>query len=200
MDADQLRSALRDIARDDPDFLAELLGPTVLRNPHSPAAAGARLRCGRDTYVSPNAHIELHGDDTTVTLGDHCTIDHFAWLCAEDAGIRMGNHCTLHQYSMVQGKVTMGDGVRIGAHTVFIASEHIFSRCDVPIYTQGTTKGGIVIGDDVYIGSNVVVLDGVRIGDGVVIAAGAVVNKDVPPFSVVGGVPVRVIKSRRPAP
>ncbi len=57
-------------------------------------------------------------------------------------------------------------------------------------------KGDINVGDDVWIGTNAIILSGVNIGRGAVIAAGAVVNKDVPPYSVVGGVPAKVIKYR----
>lgn len=62
--------------------------------------------------------------------------------------------------------------------------------------SEATSKGGIVVGDDVWIGARATILDGVTIGQGAVVAAGAVVTKDVPPYSIVGGVPARVIKSR----
>jgi acetyltransferase-like isoleucine patch superfamily enzyme len=90
----------------------------------------------------------------------------------------------------------IGDGVRIGAGTVIIPSNHVFSDPDVPIYLQGSAGTGICIEDDVWIGANCTILDGVHIGQGSVIAAGAVVNKDVAPYSVVGGVPARLIKKR----
>ena len=70
-----------------------------------------------------------------------------------------------------------------------------FTDPDKPFIEQGITAEGIIIEDDVWLGSGVVVLDGVRIGRGSVIAAGAVVNKDVPPHVVAAGVPARVIKS-----
>ncbi|EGQ7964052.1 CatB-related O-acetyltransferase [Vibrio vulnificus] len=57
-------------------------------------------------------------------------------------------------------------------------------------------NGRIIIGNDVWIGANVSILPGVKIGDGAVLAAGAVVNKDVPPYAIVGGVPARIIKYR----
>ena len=63
-----------------------------------------------------------------------------------------------------------------------------------PFVEQGITAQGIVIEDDVWIGSGAVVTDGVRIGRGSVVAAGAVVTKDVPPHTVVGGVPARPIR------
>lgn len=61
---------------------------------------------------------------------------------------------------------------------------------------EATSKGDIIIEDDVWIGQNAIILSGVRVGQGAVIAAGAVVSKDVPPYAIVGGVPARVIKYR----
>jgi acetyltransferase-like isoleucine patch superfamily enzyme len=195
---EQLLAGLRELAATEPAALRELLGPDLLRNPCPPAAAGDRLRYGAGTFVSPNAHVELCDEQATITLGRRCHIDHFAWLRAWGTGIRMGDDCTLHQYAMVQGGVTMGNGVRIGAHALFIASDHNFARTDVPIFTQGCTLADITIADDVYIGSNVTVLRGVTIGRGAVVAAGAVVNRDVPAWAIVGGVPARVIRRRGP--
>jgi acetyltransferase-like isoleucine patch superfamily enzyme len=60
---------------------------------------------------------------------------------------------------------------------------------------QGITAAGIVIEDDVWLGAGAVITDGVRVGKGAVVAAGAVVTKDVPPHTVVGGVPARPIKT-----
>ncbi len=193
---DELKAALRRIAREEPEFLDELLGSRFLRNPHPPDRAGDRLTVDPKATVSPSAHVELCDAATTIEIGPGTFIDHFAWLRAWGPGIRIGADCTVHQYCMVQGGVTMGDGVRIGAHTLFIATEHNFSRRDVPIFRQGGISKGIKIGSDIYIGSNVVVLDGVTIGDGAVIAAGAVVKRNVPPRAIVGGVPARVLKER----
>ena len=63
---------------------------------------------------------------------------------------------------------------------------------------EATSKGNIVIDDDVWIGYGATILSGVHIGQGAVIAAGAVVTKDVPPYAIVGGVPAKVIKYRFP--
>ena len=77
------------------------------------------------------------------------------------------------------------------------SENHNFDKLDVPIKNQGVTKLKTVIGNDVWIGANVSIMAGVNIGDGCVIAAGAVVTKDIPAHSIVGGVPAKVIKNRK---
>jgi acetyltransferase-like isoleucine patch superfamily enzyme len=80
---------------------------------------------------------------------------------------------------------------------MMIAANHVFSDPDRPIHSQGLDHAPITIEDDVWIGGRVNVVAGVTVGRGSVIGAGAVVTKDVPPYSVAVGVPARVIKSRR---
>ncbi|MBL8080160.1 MAG: acyltransferase [Anaerolineales bacterium] len=95
------------------------------------------------------------------------------------------------------GGVTIGNNVRIATNTIIVASMHKFERIDIPIYLQGHEARGIVIGNDVWIGAGCRILDGVTIGDGSILAAGAVINKDTPPYVIVGGVPARIIRERR---
>ncbi len=99
-------------------------------------------------------------------------------------------------YVYGQGGVKIGNYVRITAHTIIVAPQHIFKRRDIPICEQGIESKGIIIEDDVWIGAHCTILDGVKIGKGAIIAAGAVVTKDVAPYSTVGGVPAKLIKVR----
>lgn len=87
--------------------------------------------------------------------------------------------------------ITIGENVAISENvTIWDSDAH-------KLGTEDEVKClPVVIGDKVWIGTNVVILKGVTIGDGAIIAAGAVVNKDVPPFTLVGGVPAKVIKSQ----
>lgn len=94
------------------------------------------------------------------------------------------------------GDIKIGKHCLIAAHTGIYANNHNFTDPKKPIKYQGITCKGIVIEDDCWLGHGVKVLDGVTIGRGSVIGAGAVVTKDIPPFSVAVGVPARVIKSR----
>jgi acetyltransferase-like isoleucine patch superfamily enzyme len=95
------------------------------------------------------------------------------------------------------GGLRIGNDVRIAAHCVVIPANHIYEDPDRPICRQGLTKSGIVIGDDVWIGTNVTILDGTNIGKGAVIAAGAVVRGNLDPMTVYAGVPAHCIKTRK---
>lgn len=90
-----------------------------------------------------------------------------------------------------QGGVTIGDGSLIGHNVVLATINHDFD----PSHRSDNHPAPIVIGQDVWIGSNATILPGVTIGDGAVVAAGAVVTRDVLPMTVVGGVPAKVIKT-----
>lgn len=133
----------------------------------------------------------------TLRLGPRSYIAAQSYLTGD---IRAGRDCTMNPFSVVRGAVSMGDGVRIGAHTSILAFNHGFEDPETEVFKQPITSRGIAIGNDVWIGSQVVVLDGVSIGDRSVVAAGAVVTKDVPAGAVVGGNPARVLRWRVPQP
>ncbi|MBX9684740.1 MAG: acyltransferase [Hyphomicrobium sp.] len=112
--------------------------------------------------------------------------------------ITIGADCTVNPFTVLYGHggLTIGNFVRIATHTVIVPANHIFADRDVPITKQGLSKLGVVIEDDVWIGAHVTILDGVTVGRGSVIAAGAVVNANVEPYSIVGGLPAKVIGQR----
>lgn len=105
---------------------------------------------------------------------------------------RIGIHCT------VIGPVTIGSHVNLAQGIVVTALNHNFGKTSLRIDEQGISTQPITIGDDVWIGANAVILPGVTIGKHVVVAAGAVVTKDVPDNSIVGGVPAKILKNLTP--
>ncbi|GAA2757795.1 acetyltransferase-like isoleucine patch superfamily enzyme [Actinopolymorpha rutila] len=145
---------------------------------------------GPDVFVSARAHVypERLRMGAKSYIGGHAVV--------KVDVLEMGAECTLNPYSVVRGQVRMGDQVRIGAHTSLLGFNHSTAP-DRPVCKQPTTSRGITIGNDVWIGSHVVVLDGVHVGDHAVLGAGAVVTKDVPAWAIVGGNPARQIRDRR---
>lgn len=90
-----------------------------------------------------------------------------------------------------QGGITIGDDVLVGHNCVIATLNHAMD----PDRRADMIPAPVKIGDKVWVGANVTILQGVTIGDGAVIAAGAVVNKDVPARTVVGGIPARILKT-----
>lgn len=108
------------------------------------------------------------------------------------AGSMVGENCFLDGYS----GLTIGRNVMVAHSASIIAEDHGFASRRMPIRRQPKTRGPIVIADDVWIGCGARILKGVTIGEGAIVGAGAVVTRDVPAYSIVGGVPARVIGTR----
>jgi maltose O-acetyltransferase len=95
------------------------------------------------------------------------------------------------------GGIIIGKDVMMGPDVVILTMDHEFSDVTRPMREQGyKTPLPVIIDDDVWIGTRVIILPGIRIGKGSIIGAGAVVTKDIPPFTIVGGNPAKVIKKR----
>jgi acetyltransferase-like isoleucine patch superfamily enzyme len=99
-------------------------------------------------------------------------------------------------YLGVHLPIQTGKQVMIGAYSHLTSANHCFARRDIPIQEQGFVGAPIVIEDEAWLGTHVVVLPGVKIGKGAMIGAGSVVTKDVPAWEIWGGVPARFIKMR----
>ncbi|WP_239453078.1 MULTISPECIES: acyltransferase [Microbacterium] len=143
---------------------------------------------GEQCFISELASI----DNDTLRLGDRTYVAAGAYLTGD---LDAGADCSINPYTVIRGRVRMGDGVRIGAHTSILGFNHSMES-GTPVFRQPLTSKGIEIGDDVWIGSHVVILDGIRVGSHSVLAASAVVTKDVPDGAVVGGNPARFIRWR----
>lgn len=128
-------------------------------------------------------------------LGRNVNIERSAFFTPD---LRIGDNSGLGIKAEAYGPVIIGNNVMMGPEVVFYTSGHSYDRLDIPMNQQGSTEvRPIIIGDDVWIGRRVIILPGVKVGDGCVIGAGAIVTRDIPPYSVVGGVPAKVIKVRK---
>lgn len=159
------------------------------------------IKLGQGVYIDQGAY--LHACPQGIEIGPGTIVMHGAILHVYNfrnlphSGIKIGRDSLVGEYSVIrgQGGVQIGDRVYTSPFTQIIAVNHVFDDPGRPFVEQGITADGIVIEDDVWLGAGVIVTDGVRIGKGAVIAAGAVVTKDVPPHTVVGGVPAKPIKA-----
>jgi len=152
-------------------------------------AADGSATFGDEVYVAGSAGVFC----SRLVLGDRVYIGGNAYVTGE---LEAGADSTINPFAVVRGRVTLGAAVRVGAYSALLAFNHGFAP-DRPVFTQPHTSKGIVVGDDVWIGSNVTVLDGVGIGAHAIIGAGAVVMKDIPEWGVAVGNPARVVRDRR---
>lgn len=138
------------------------------------ACKGLFNYCGKDARIEPRAFFH---SGRNISLGDRSGI-------GENAKLR--------------GIITIGNDVMIGEDVLMITANHKYKRTDIPMCEQGfTEEKPIIIGNDVWIGSRVIILAGVKVGKGAIIGAGAVVAKDVPERAIVVGNPAKVIKFRK---
>lgn len=133
-----------------------------------------------------------------VYIGRNTSIERYACILTEGGDVEIGDNCSVNPFTIIygQGGTKIGNGVRIAAHCTIIPSNHRFDDITVPIFKSGLVNKGIVIEDDVWIGTGVRILDGVVVKKGCVIGAGAVVNKSTESYGVYAGVPARKIKNR----
>jgi acetyltransferase-like isoleucine patch superfamily enzyme len=167
----------------------ELREDQALRQDVLRRRAGAE-HFGRHSFVARGARVLT----SFLRIGDH------SWIAAGAivrGHVTIGDWCSVNPYAHIAGRVRIGNGVRIAGLASIYGFNHKFARIDVPIHAQGQSEKGVVIGEGCWIGANAVVVDGVTVGAHSVVAAGAVVVRDVPEYSVVGGNPARVLRNRR---
>lgn len=111
-------------------------------------------------------------------VGAHTYINGGTFLAAKGTSITIGDHC------MISYDVTMR------------TDSHIHSSTEIPMILQGSEAKDIVIGNDVWVGHGAYIMPGITIGNGAIVGAKAVVTKDVEPYTIVGGVPARLIGRR----
>lgn len=136
-----------------------------------------------------------------MTVGSNCAFGLGVRLTTWDGGhIIVGNDCHFGDFNHLTAakEIIIGDGLLTGTNVLISDNSHGGSTMEYliipPIERPLIVKGAVHIAENVWIGNNVCILSGVSIGRGAVIAANSVVTHDVPAYSVVGGVPARIIK------
>ena len=128
------------------------------------------------------------------SLGDYSVIESFTCINNAVGDVIIGDHTRIGLHNTIIGPVEIGNNVNLAQGITVTALNHNFSDTNKRIDEQGVSTNPVTIEDDVWVGANAVILPGVTIGEHCVVAAGAVVTKDVPPHSLVAGVPAKVIK------
>jgi maltose O-acetyltransferase len=137
--------------------------------------------------------------------GKHILVDRGAWFGFFNIlgfNIEIGDHSCIGPNAQLEpgGGLVIGEYVIMGPEVVILTGSHRYDDVTRPIQLQGSRLDPVIIEDDVWIGARVIILPNVRIGRSSIIGAGAVVTKDVPPFSVVAGNPAKVRRMRDGGP
>lgn len=156
-------------------------GVTINRGCSINALSKKGISIGENVNIGPECIIECSGVITE--LGEGIVIE-------DNVGI------SARTFIGARANVVIGHDTIIGPYCSIHAENHVFDDINKPIHSQPTSRKGIVIGSDCWIGAKATILDGVTIGKGCVVAAGAVVTRSLPDYSVAAGVPASVIKSR----
>lgn len=138
-------------------------------------------------------------DRKLIKIAKTAEIKEFVIIKTYDNPVVIGEYTQVNPFTVIYGGsgVKIGNNVMIAPHCMIASGNHDFKQTKVPMrFAESITKGPIIIEDNVWIGANSTITDGVVIGKDSVIAANSVVTRDVPPHSIVGGVPAKVIGMR----
>ncbi|WP_245586727.1 acyltransferase [Pleomorphomonas oryzae] len=152
---------------------------------------------GSKTTIEIGARLRF-SEGGEISIGKDCYLHSGCILWPFGGKITIGDNCSVNPYSILYGHggLRIENNVRIASHVVIIPANHNIENVTLPIYSQGLSRKGILIEDDVWIGSGAKILDGVTIKRGCVIASGAVLTKSTIANGVYAGVPAKFLRFR----
>lgn len=155
-----------------------------------------RIFLGDRVFVGQYSYLD--GQTSFLRIGNDVHLARFCTLRAGERGITVHDGAGINMRTFVDGNggVEIGPNALLSPGVQLISGNHVFSDPDVPIKHQGTAYGKVAIGEDCWLGTNVVVLPGITIGRGAVVGAGAVVTMDISDYSIALGIPAKVIGHR----
>jgi len=167
----------------------------TLRHPH-------KITLGANCVIDDNVVLDAKGEKNDgLRLGDNVYIGRNTILSCKEGSIAVGDYANISANCSLlsETEISLGRYCFLAGHCYLVAGgNHSFDDVSRPIMFQpSVSKGGIRVGDDVWLGAGVIVLDGATIGQGTVVGAGAVVTESLPEFSVAVGSPARVVRDRR---
>jgi acetyltransferase-like isoleucine patch superfamily enzyme len=160
-----------------------------------------RISLGERVMIDDGVVLDAKGATSSIQLGNQILLGRQSILSCNEAQIRIGDFVSIGPFCFFACKslIEIGSNVSIGSGAQLMAGGHAADDPDVPVIRQARTAKGITIHDGAWIGTGAIILDGVSVGHNSVVGAGAVVNKDVPPWTVVLGNPARVVQKRKEA-
>lgn len=151
-------------------------------------SSGIKARARRIRALFWRVRLGLLHLPSTVVFGGHSSIARD--LCA-------GQYVYIGPGCEIGASVSFGDYTMIGPGVRIVGNDHVFDGIGIPIIFSGRpAQRATTVGKDAWIGAGAIVMRGIRVGDCAIVGAGSVVTKDVEPFTIVGGVPARVIGMR----
>ena len=191
-------------------FLRQKLYPSLLAACGKGTVFGAgltlrhprRIRLGRRVVISDGCVLDARGDrDAGITIGDNVVLGANTRIVCKDGHVSIGSGTGIgsgSSISAIAGNVAdIGKDCLIAPFSYIGGVSYNFDRTDIPIAQQGhAPKGGVRVGDNVWLGTRATLLDGSTVGRDAIIAAGAIVTGEVPSFGIAMGVPARVVRLR----
>lgn len=189
------------------DLIGSLLAPVALvcaavAHPALRLWRLAALRSRTDGVVPVSTQFDgpVHSSGRLrLGMGEHCRLGRGVFLETCGGKLTLGAHVRVNAGGMIvsYSSISIGNDCLIGEYVSIRDADH-GTEPGAPMRLQPHASAPVVIGNDVWIARGAVILKGVTIGDGAIVAANSVVNRDVPPGTIVGGVPAKVLKMRAP--
>jgi acetyltransferase-like isoleucine patch superfamily enzyme len=178
-----------------PNLFAQV-GKNVVFGHNLILRGAGRIHIGNHVVIDDSVLLSARGgEDDGIVIGDSVLIGRGTQIKARGGSIFVGDHASIGGYCHIGS----ASEVRIGQYCLFAVGcciggvNHGFDRTDIPIIKQPIqNRGGVTIGDDVWLGVRAIINDGVTIGTGAIVGAGAVVTRDVPAYAIAMGVPAEV--------
>jgi len=161
------------------------------------------ITTGRTLFIGDNVSINALSKNgiqfgKNISIHRNTIIDCTGGIRSLGEGLTVGNNVGFSPncFIQVRGTVRIGNNVIFGPGVKLFSETHNFNSIELPILQQGETRIGVIIEDNVWIGADAIILDGVIIGRDSIIAAGSLINRSIEPYSIVAGVPGKLIKKR----
>ncbi len=159
-----------------------------------------RIHLGDRVFIGDNCVLDARGSDSRISIDHHVIISRGTVIRTRGRELEIGPRCDIGCNCILatDSVLKLGDRVLVGAYSYLIGGgNHEYRDAETPIIDQPLiSKGGVSVGDDVWIGARVTVMDGVNIGSGAVLGAHSLVRHDVPEKAVAYGSPAVVQASR----